>query len=198
MATIDGGDDAKGTLFDLHPMAWFIIPASIFVASMVILVLLRHRRRRRAIRKAQWAASGLPTHRAQPYGGLGSRPQPQTTTTSWSQRARGFAGFKRTDGNGLNEYGEAPPAYTEPGSQPKPGRGSMSTSTSSVPQMRYYGGLSTNPAPMTSMSFPMPGGPPTFHPMTGAGGYQTPSSPTSQRHSSTVAGLSQPQAAVVR
>ncbi|KAH7021596.1 uncharacterized protein B0I36DRAFT_367973 [Microdochium trichocladiopsis] len=198
MAALEGGDDARGTLFDVHPMAWFIVPAAIFLASMVVLMLVRYRRRRRAAMKAQWGTTNIATNTSQRYPPTSTRPWPYTSTTpSWSQRARNLAGFKRGD-NGLNEFGEAPPAYTGPTSNYKTARASMSTSSSSVPQMRFYGMPATNPAPMGSVSIPMPGGPPTYHAMSGAGGYRIPTSPTSATRPPVNAGLSQPQAAVIR
>lgn len=191
MAAMQGGDDADGTLFAVHPMAWFVVPASISIAAMVALYFVRRRRNRRRAMRAQWGAnaSNAPAGAAQYYPNPNSRPWPQPAATTapaapkWSDRARNFAGLRRND-QGLNDHGEAPPAYTP---SQKTNRASMSTSSSSVPQTRYYGMPMSQPPPMTNISIPMPGGPPTSQPMTGAGHYGAPN-----------VGPAHPQSAVIR
>ncbi|KAJ1326364.1 T-cell surface glycoprotein CD2 [Microdochium nivale] len=178
------GDDPEGTLFAVHPMAWIIVPASIFIVAMVILTLARRRRHRRRALRAQWGASNAPAETAQYYPRPNTRPSP-TSAPSWSDRARSLAGLRRSD-QGLDEHGEAPPpAYTP---SQKTARASMSTLSSNVPQPRYYGMPINRPPPMASMSFPMPGGPPTFHPMAGAARYGAPDN----------GGPAHPQSAVIR
>lgn len=177
------GDDPEGTLFAMHPMAWIIVPLSIFIVAMAILMFARRRRHHRRAMRAQWGASNAPAETAQYYPRPNTRPLP-ATAPSWSDRARSLAGLKRSV-QGLDEHGEAPPAYTQ---SQKTARASMSTSISSTPQQRYYGMPMNRPPPMASMSFPMPGGPPTFHPMAGATRYGAPDN----------GGPAHPQSAVIR
>ncbi|KAM0333274.1 hypothetical protein ACHAQA_001935 [Verticillium albo-atrum] len=109
---------SSDSFFDFSaPASWIFIPIILLVfvvASLSCLTVRRRRRRRIAAANAAW-----PGH--SPYdperGGSGG---PHTRGGPYSARARRARPWAARSSEGLNELGEAPPAY-EP--KAKPGRG---------------------------------------------------------------------------
>lgn len=102
-------DDARnGTHF-----AWVIIPVIVAVGALLLLMYLRHRRMRQM--RAQLLstfneieASGPYYAHHHPMGGLAMSPPPR------GRRPRPAAPRDLGRVEGLNEFGEAPPAYAPP------------------------------------------------------------------------------------
>ncbi|KAI0164234.1 hypothetical protein GGR52DRAFT_111452 [Hypoxylon sp. FL1284] len=109
----DDDDSSSGSIFSTYPFSWIIVPLVIFVGAGTLLVCYRYRRRRKL--RMQYGTNAL--NRDLEAMGPRSRSRPPN-----ERRAGGRRGLIMMFGSreeGLNELGEAPPAYTAPQKQPE-------------------------------------------------------------------------------
>ncbi|KAI6092259.1 hypothetical protein F4821DRAFT_159831 [Hypoxylon rubiginosum] len=171
----DTSDDGSGSIFSSYPFSWIIVPLVIFVGFGTLLVCYRYRRRRKM--RMQYGTSALNRD-------LEAMPHQSRPRLPNERRAGGRRGLILMFGSreeGLNELGEAPPAYTAPRKRPEDTEGveltpvQQSTSTTSTTAVEGTGanGLPTyedlqreptRPNPTTPTSPPnFPEPPPPAH-----------------------------------
>ncbi|KAI0594622.1 hypothetical protein F4775DRAFT_422153 [Biscogniauxia sp. FL1348] len=109
---MDQDDDSDNSGIAYYPFAWVLIPIVFFGLIAVLLTCYRYRRRRRT--QAMWEQQQQPLHHRlypPPLRGGGGGDL-EAMVPPGRARPRRF-GFGSRD-EGLNELGEAPPAYTAP------------------------------------------------------------------------------------
>ncbi|KAI0885592.1 uncharacterized protein GGS22DRAFT_161302 [Annulohypoxylon maeteangense] len=112
---MDTDDDSdSGNIFSTYPFSWVLVPLIIFVGGGTLLMCYRYRRRRKL--RMLYGTNAL----EQDIEAMGRRPRqrpPNERRERGNRRGLGFGLGSREEG--LNELGEAPPAYTAPQKQPE-------------------------------------------------------------------------------
>ncbi|KAI2638887.1 hypothetical protein GGS26DRAFT_543122 [Hypomontagnella submonticulosa] len=103
----DDGESGSGNIFETYPFSWVLVPIIIFVGVGTLLLCYRYRRRRKL--RMQYGTNAL----ARDLEAMGNQPRPRMTSDRRARRDGLGAGFGSRE-EGLNELGEAPPAYTAP------------------------------------------------------------------------------------
>ncbi|KAL7622930.1 hypothetical protein AAE478_006609 [Parahypoxylon ruwenzoriense] len=109
-------NDSSSNIFEAYPFSWVLVPLIIFVGAGTLLTCYRYRRRQKL--RMRYGTNALErdleamAHRPRPRAPNGRRPDGEP------RRPRRLGlGFGSRD-EGLNELGEAPPAYTAAQKQP--------------------------------------------------------------------------------
>ncbi|OTB09067.1 hypothetical protein M426DRAFT_131737 [Hypoxylon sp. CI-4A] len=104
-------DNSSDSIFSTYPFSWVLVPLIIFVGAGTLLMCYRYRRRRKL--RMLYGTNAL----EQDLEAMGNRlrPRPNERRTR-ERRVLGFGIGSREEG--LNELGEAPPAYTAPQKRP--------------------------------------------------------------------------------
>ncbi|KAI4863856.1 hypothetical protein F4820DRAFT_357851 [Hypoxylon rubiginosum] len=173
----DDDDTSTGSIFSTYPFSWIIVPLVIFVGAGTLLVCYRYRRRRKM--RMQYGTNAL----NRDLEAMGNQSRPRLPNERRAGGRRGLILMFGSREEGLNELGEAPPAYTAPRKRPEDTEGveltpvEPSTSTTSTTAVEGTGtGTSTLPtyedlqrdpsrpqhvAPTSSSNLPEP--PPPAH-----------------------------------
>ncbi|ETS82212.1 hypothetical protein PFICI_07214 [Pestalotiopsis fici W106-1] len=115
----DGGD-GSGSAFDVgtSPFAWILVPICILVVAAIIITVFRYRRRNK-----QRNSHGMVALQRD-LEALGPNRVRRSTNTRWQWAGDGPRNGRRVGigigsrEEGLNELGEAPPAYSPPQKNP--------------------------------------------------------------------------------
>ncbi|KAI1389837.1 uncharacterized protein F4822DRAFT_399935 [Hypoxylon trugodes] len=109
---MDSDDTDSGNIFSTYPFSWVLVPLIIFVGAGTLLVCYRYRRRRKL--RMQYGTSAL----ERDIEAMGNRSGSRAPNERRTRERRGLGlGFGSRE-EGLNELGEAPPAYTAAQKQP--------------------------------------------------------------------------------
>ncbi|KAI8963738.1 hypothetical protein F5Y11DRAFT_136427 [Daldinia sp. FL1419] len=103
---MDPDDSSSNNIFATYPFSWVLVPIIIFIGAGTLLMCYRYRRRRKL--RMLYGTSAL----ERDIEAMGNRSRSRAPA---ERRARGRRGLGSTFGSreeGLNELGEAPPAYT--------------------------------------------------------------------------------------
>ncbi|KAI1763950.1 hypothetical protein GGR53DRAFT_466813 [Hypoxylon sp. FL1150] len=128
----DDSDDGSGSIFSTYPFSWIIVPLVIFVGFGTLLVCYRYRRRRKM--RMQYGTNAL----NQDLEAMGHQSRPRLPNERRAGGRRGLIMMFGSREEGLNELGEAPPAYTASRKRPEDTEGveltpvEPSTSTTST------------------------------------------------------------------
>ncbi|XXH03603.1 hypothetical protein Hte_010008 [Hypoxylon texense] len=132
-AAIDqDSNDSSGSIFSTYPFSWIIVPLVIFVGAGTLLVCYRYRRRRKL--RMQYGTNAL----NRDLEAMAHQSRPRLPNERRPGGRRGLILMFGSREEGLNELGEAPPAYTAPRKQPEDTEGvelttvEQSTSTTST------------------------------------------------------------------
>lgn len=118
-----GGNDDDDDSGSQYPFWWIVVPVVIAIAIACMVTLLRYRRRqlRRTLAGCNSAlrrdieAMGPPSNHRPARATAAGRPWYHSSSAGqWRMRPNGLSRFARHHDEGLNELGEAPPAYTPP------------------------------------------------------------------------------------
>ncbi|KAI1401406.1 hypothetical protein F4819DRAFT_458589 [Hypoxylon fuscum] len=102
---MDQGDNDSGdNIFATYPFSWVLVPLIIFVGAGTLLICYRYRRRQKL--RARYGTNAL----ERDLEAMGNHPRPRPP----NERRRGLYLMFGSREEGLNELGEAPPAYTAP------------------------------------------------------------------------------------
>ncbi|KAI1107068.1 hypothetical protein F4804DRAFT_298445 [Jackrogersella minutella] len=111
---MDADDDDSSNIFATYPFSWVLVPLIIFVGGGTLLLCYRYRRRKKL--RMLYGTNAL--ERDIEAMGRRSRPRaPNERRARGERHGLGFGFGSREEG--LNELGEAPPAYTAPQKQPE-------------------------------------------------------------------------------
>ncbi|KAI0833201.1 hypothetical protein F5Y06DRAFT_184163 [Hypoxylon sp. FL0890] len=111
---MDPDDNDSGNIFATYPFSWVLVPLIIFVGAGTLLMCYRYRRRKKL--RMLYGTNAL----ERDLEAMGHRPRPRAPNERRARgegRGLGFGLGSREEG--LNELGEAPPAYTAPQKQPE-------------------------------------------------------------------------------
>ncbi|KAI1778265.1 hypothetical protein F4818DRAFT_291852 [Hypoxylon cercidicola] len=128
----DDDDSSSGSIFATYPFSWIIVPLVIFVGAGTLLVCYRYRRRRKL--RMQYGTNAL----NQDLEAMAHQSRPRLPNERRAGGRRGLILMFGSREEGLNELGEAPPAYTAPRKRPEDTEGveltpvEQSTSTTST------------------------------------------------------------------
>ncbi|KAI1380820.1 hypothetical protein F4677DRAFT_199423 [Hypoxylon crocopeplum] len=107
----DDNDNDSGNIFSTYPFSWVLVPLIIFVGAGSLLVCYRYRRRQKL--RMLYGTNAL----ERDLEAMGHRSRPRMPNERRTGRERGLFGLGSRE-EGLNELGEAPPAYTAPQKRP--------------------------------------------------------------------------------
>ncbi|KAI0892318.1 hypothetical protein F4806DRAFT_480263 [Annulohypoxylon nitens] len=135
---MDADDGDSGNIFSTYPFSWVLVPLIIFVGGGTLLMCYRYRRRRKM--RMLYGTNAL----ERDIEAMGRRPRqrPPNERRERGQRRLGFGFGSREEG--LNELGEAPPAYTAPQKQPE------DTEGVELRPIQHPPGITTTEGPSTS------------------------------------------------
>ncbi|KAI2473208.1 hypothetical protein F4781DRAFT_225370 [Annulohypoxylon bovei var. microspora] len=138
---MDTDDDDSGNIFSTYPFSWVLVPLIIFVGGGTLLMCYRYRRRKKL--RMLYGTNAL----EQDIEAMGRRPRPRPPNErrERGQRRLGFGLGSREEG--LNELGEAPPAYTAPQKQPEDTEGVELRPIQQPPGIMATEGASTSRPP---------------------------------------------------
>ncbi|KAI0386574.1 hypothetical protein F5Y04DRAFT_66358 [Hypomontagnella monticulosa] len=103
----EDGDSGSGNIFETYPFSWVLVPIIIFIGAGTLLLCYRHRQRQKF--RMRYGTNAL----ARDIEAMGNRQRPRVPSERRPRRDGLGAGFGSRE-EGLNELGEAPPAYTAP------------------------------------------------------------------------------------
>ncbi|KAI2625826.1 hypothetical protein GGR54DRAFT_516429 [Hypoxylon sp. NC1633] len=109
---MDRDDGNSGSIFSTSPFSWVLVPLVIFFGLGAFLIWYRYRRRQKL--RMRYGTNAL----ERDLEAMGNRPRPRIPTDRRTGRDRRLIFGLGSREEGLNELGEAPPAYTAPQKRP--------------------------------------------------------------------------------
>ncbi|KAI1140455.1 hypothetical protein F5Y05DRAFT_318759 [Hypoxylon sp. FL0543] len=111
---MDTDDSDSNNIFATYPFSWVLVPLIIFVGAGTLLMCYRYRRRKKL--RMLYGTNAL----ERDLEAMGHRPRPRAPNERRARgEGRGLGLGLGSREEGLNELGEAPPAYTAPQKQPE-------------------------------------------------------------------------------
>ncbi|OTA70304.1 hypothetical protein K449DRAFT_393309 [Hypoxylon sp. EC38] len=110
---MDPDDNDSGNIFATYPFSWVLVPLIIFVGAGTLLMCYRYRRRKKL--RMLYGTNAL----ERDLEAMGHRPRPRAPNERRARERRGLGFGLGSREEGLNELGEAPPAYTAPQKHPE-------------------------------------------------------------------------------
>lgn len=138
---MDPDDNDSGNIFATYPFSWVLVPLLIFVGAGTLLMCYRYRRRKKL--RMLYGTNAL----ERDLEAMGHRPRPRAPNERRAREGRGLGFGLGSREEGLNELGEAPPAYTAPQKQPEDTEGVELGPIQQPPNATVTEGASTSGPP---------------------------------------------------